>query len=86
MDSSPQALSATPTAEALNQSARDADKALLAEARATRDMIVGFRSAVESGRYDGAKMLDLAKGLAFIEAILKQNNAHIQSLQERLGK
>lgn len=60
-------------------------KAVLAEARATRDMLIGFRSAIESGTYHGAKMLDLAKGMAFLEAILKQNNAHIANLQERLN-
>ena len=59
-------------------------KALLAEARNTRDMLVGFRSAVESGSYHGAKMMDLAKGLAFLEAILGQNNAHIKNLQGKL--
>ena len=58
-------------------------KALLAEARNTRDMLVGFRSAVESGSFNGNKMMDLAKGLAFLEAILRQNNAHIHSLQEQ---
>lgn len=61
-------------------------KAVLAEARNTRDMLVGFRSAVESGTYHGAKMLDLAKGLAFMDAILGQNNAHIKNLQERIEK
>jgi hypothetical protein len=60
-------------------------KALLSEARATRDVLVGFRSAVESGTFAGVKMLDLAKGLAFLEAILKQNNAHIHHLQERIS-
>ena len=59
-------------------------KALLIEARNTRDMLVGFRAAIENGTFNGHKMLDLAKGLAFLEAILKQNNAHITNLQERL--
>ena len=59
-------------------------KALLAEARNTRDMLVGFRSAVESGSYHGAKMMDLAKGMAFLEAILSQNNNHIKNLQVKL--
>lgn len=60
-------------------------KALLAEARNTRDVLVGFRAAVEGGTYHGGKMLDIAKGLAFLEAILQQNNAHIHNLQERQG-
>ncbi len=59
-------------------------KALLSEARNTRDVLVGFRAAVETGTYHGAKMLDLAKGLAFLDAILNQNQAHIRNLQERL--
>lgn len=61
-------------------------KALLAEARNTRDMLVGFRSAVESGTYAGVKMLDLAKGQAFLEAILNQNQAHIKNIQNQLGE
>lgn len=59
---------------------------LLAEARNTRDMLVGFRAAVESGSYHGSKMLELAKGLSFMDAILNQNQAHIRNLQERLDK
>lgn len=81
--SSPTVLDGLPKAD-LGPSKTDL-KALLAEARATRDMLVGFRSAVESGRYDGAKMLDLAKGMAFLEAILNQNQAHIKNIQDKLG-
>jgi hypothetical protein len=61
-------------------------KSMLAEARNTRDMLVGFRSAIEKGLYNGVNMMDLAKGMAFLEAILKQNNAHIHNLQDRLGE
>jgi len=57
------------------------NKQLLAEARQTRDVLVGFRSAIESGTYHGSKMFDLAKGLAFLEAIMNQNQAHIKRLQ-----
>ena len=59
-------------------------KGLLAEARATRDMLVEFRAAIETGTYHGGKMLAVAKGLAFLEAILNQNQAHLRNLQERL--
>lgn len=59
-------------------------KALLSEARNTRDMLVGFRAAVEAGTFHGSKMMDLAKGMAFMEAILKQNQAHLKNLQDRL--
>lgn len=61
-------------------------KQVLTEARNNRDMLVSFRAAVESGTFHGSKMLDVAKGCAFLEAILKQNNAHIHSIQERLDK
>lgn len=61
-------------------------KGLLSEARNTRDVLVGFRAAVESGTFHGSKMMDVAKGMAFLEAILNQNQAHIKSLQERLDK
>lgn len=59
-------------------------KALLGEARATRDVLVDFRAAVESGSFNGNRMLALAKGLSFVEAILNQNQAHVRNLQERL--
>lgn len=61
-------------------------KALLAEARNTREMLVAFEAAVQTGTYHGGKMLDLAKGLAFMDAILKQNSAHIANLQDRLNE
>jgi len=59
-------------------------KSLLAEARNTRDMLVDFRAAVESGTYAGSRMLAVAKGYSFLEAILNQNQAHIKNLQERM--
>jgi len=59
-------------------------KALLSEARNTRDMLVSFRAAVETGTYHGGKMLDIAKGLAFLEAILQQNQGHLKNIQERI--
>jgi hypothetical protein len=58
------------------------NKQLLAEARQTRDVLVGFRSAIEAGTYHGSKMFDIAKGLAFLEAIMNQNQAHIKRLQD----
>ena len=61
-------------------------KALLAEARNTRDMLVDFRAAIETGTYSGGKMLAVAKGLAFLEAILNQNQAHLHNLQDRIDK
>lgn len=60
-------------------------KGLLAEARNTREMLVNFEAAVTKGTFLGNQMLDLAKGLAFLDAILKQNSAHIANLQERLN-
>jgi len=90
MDSSPNGSEASVAESPVNTVPPQIDeknqiKAMLAEARNTRDMLIGFRGAVESGSYHGAKMMDLAKGLAFLEAILGQNNAHIKSLQERLN-
>lgn len=61
-------------------------KQVLAEARSNRDMLVDFREAVEDGTFHGSEMMAVAKGCAFLEAILKQNNAHIHSIQERLDK
>lgn len=59
-------------------------KALLAEARNTREMLEDFNSAVLTGTYTGGQMLKIAKGLAFMDAILKQNKAHLENLQERI--
>lgn len=91
METSPTVVQSPEPSEPVKQSESQVNeaarvKALLAEARNTRDMLVGFRSAIESGSYNGNKMMDLAKGLAFLEAILGQNNAHIKNLQERLEK
>ena len=65
---------------------RETVKGLLREARNTREVLVAFKSAIESGTYAGAKMLALAKGLAFLDAILNQNKAHIINLQAQADK
>ena len=59
-------------------------ESLLAEARNTKAMIEGFIGAVRGGTFDGGCMMDLAKGMAFLEAIKNQNTAHIKNLQERV--
>lgn len=59
-------------------------KGLLTEARNTRDMLVDFRSALEDGTFHGARMMAIARGMAFLEAILRQNSAHIKNLQDKL--
>jgi hypothetical protein len=59
-------------------------EALLAEARNTKSMLEHFKGAVSGGRFDGGSMLALAQGLAFVDAILNQNKAHIDNLQGRL--
>jgi hypothetical protein len=78
---SPTTSAPTPDVPAVDEKAIS-QKALLAEARATRDVLVDFRSAIESGSYNGHQMMKLAKGLAFLEAILAQNQAHIKRLSE----
>lgn len=60
-------------------------KGLLAEARQTREMLTDFDTAVKNGSYQGHQMLAIAKGLAFLIAILHQNKAHIDNLQQRLS-
>lgn len=75
-----------PSPKAFDEKAEKAQlKSVLSEARNTRDVLVGFRSAIESGTFEGVRMMDLAKGLAFLDAILNQNQGHIKSLQERIG-
>ncbi len=60
-------------------------KALLAEARNTRQLMVDFKAAIHSGgSFPGYTMLSIAKGLAFLDAILEQNRTHIKNLEERL--
>ncbi len=59
-------------------------KALLAEARNTKEMLQDFNTAIQNGTYQGHQMLAVAKGLSFLQAILNQNTAHIKNLQERL--
>jgi hypothetical protein len=62
---------------------KEALKKLLSEARSTREVLANFRSAIEAGTFPGGKMIDLAKGLSFLDAILMQNQAHIANLQGR---
>ena len=59
-------------------------KALLAEARNTKEMLQDFQTAIHNGTYQGHQMLAVAKGVAFLGAILNQNKAHIDALQEKL--
>lgn len=59
-------------------------KALLSEARNTREMLMSFVSAVETGAFSGGQMMNVAKGMAFLDALLRQNNKHISDLQERV--
>ena len=61
-------------------------KALLAEARQTKEMLEDFKAALYMGTFQGGKMLAIAKGVSFLEAILNQNKAHIQNLQTRVGE
>ncbi len=60
-------------------------KALLAEARNTRQLMVDFKAAIHNGgSFPGHTMLAIAKGLAFLDAILEQNRSHIKNLEERI--
>lgn len=59
-------------------------RAVLAEARNTREVLLDFQSAVGNGTFQGQAMLALAKGQAFLNAIIAQNKNHIDNLQTRL--
>ena len=60
-------------------------KALLSEARNTRQMLTEFKAAIHNaGSFPGHAMLPVAKGLAFLDAILEQNRTHVKNLEERL--
>jgi len=61
-------------------------QSLLAEARNTKEMLEHFRGAICGGTFDGGSMMAIAKGVAFLEAIMNQNKSHIKNLQERLEK
>jgi hypothetical protein len=67
------------------ESERASIKKLLAEARQTYEMLTAFIVAVEKGTFIGYAMIDIAKGVSFLQAILNQNKNHISNLQERLG-
>ena len=62
---------------------RETVKKLLSEARSTREVLTEFRAAIEAGTFPGARMMAIAKGLSFLDAILMQNQAHISNLQGR---
>jgi hypothetical protein len=59
-------------------------KGMLAEARATREMLLDFDTAIKNGTFQGHQMLAVAKGVAFLHAIVAQNKSHIDNLQERV--
>jgi hypothetical protein len=83
-------MESTPPAQSSEPSTQPDDKAqlksLLGEARQTKEVLDGFIGAIRGGRFDGGAMMDLAKGLAFLDAIRNQNMAHIKNIQERLEK
>lgn len=55
----------------------------LKEAKNTRDVLVGFRYAIEVGQYPGKQAMSIAKGLAFLDAIIMQNDAHVKALEAK---
>jgi len=65
-------------------SERDSLKKLLAEARNTKGVLEDFKAAVSNATYQGHQMMSVAKGMAFLDAIMGQNRQHIDNLQERL--
>lgn len=59
--------------------------ALLAEAKQTRDVLVGFAHAIDRGTYEGEECVNIAKGQAFLEALIKQNEGHIVEIEKRIA-
>lgn len=57
---------------------------LLSEARNTKLVLEEFEAAIKHGTFQGVHMMALAKGCAFLTAVINQNKAHVQNLQERL--
>jgi|WetSurMetagenome_2_1015567.scaffolds.fasta_scaffold153635_1 hypothetical protein len=55
--------------------------AALTEAKNTRDVLIGFRNAVSDGNFAGEDAMSIAKGLAFLDAIIAQNQAHVAALE-----
>lgn len=60
--------------------------AQLAEAKATRDVLVRFADAIKDGEFRGADAMNIAKGLAFLDAIILQNQAHVEALEAKVAK
>ena len=52
------------------------------EAKNTREVLLGFRNAVSDGTFAGKNAMAIAKGLAFLDAIIAQNQAHVTALEE----
>jgi len=44
-----------------------------------------FELAIKNGTFHGREMMAIAKGISFVEAILSQNKAHVDNLQQRLS-
>ena|ERR1700690_425908 len=86
MESTPTELKPEPAISPIPSENKQELANILSEARNTKAVLDGFIGAIRGGRYDGSSMLDLAKGLAFLDAIRNQNIAHIKNLQERVEK
>lgn len=63
---------------------RETIKALLAEARNTKEVLEDFQIEIQNGTFKGHAMITLAKGLSFLGAVIAQNKAHVDNLQARL--
>jgi hypothetical protein len=82
---SSQPVSAVPASlQADQQSDRELLKKLLAEARNTKAVLEDFKAAISNATYQGHQMMSVAKGMAFLDAIMGQNRQHLDNLQERL--
>jgi hypothetical protein len=57
-------------------------KKALAETRNTREVLMNFRAAIESGTFLGIKAVPLAHGLAFLDAVIMQSQSQIANLQK----
>jgi hypothetical protein len=57
-------------------------KQQLLDATNTRDVIFEFRDAILNATFDGRRVTSIAKGIAFLDAVLAQTQAVIAGLRK----
>ncbi len=71
--------------QATSQPASQNLKALLSQARGTREMLQQFKAAIDDCTVHGSHVYALALGVQFLNTLLSQAKGDIEALQQRIA-